>query len=488
MDAAGAAERKNTPMKIQQVSVTVLLGVLASLLSGASIGCTNGIYHSGDEQWLWVSGSNTVGTNGGDGIYGTQGVPSFASVPPTRDSAVGWTDRDGNFWLFGGEGYSPSGPADNLNDLWELDVDAQTWIWMGGADTSNAVGVYGAQGVTASTNVPGSRHGAVSWTDARGNLWLFGGDGNASTSGVGVLNDLWRFNIASQTWVWMSGANAVNASGVYGTQGVAATTNVPGARQAAVSWTDGSGNLWLFGGQDTDTSPTQGYLNDLWEFNPTAQVWIWVSGSNTVGAKGVYGTQGVPATTNVPGARISALSWTDSSGNLWLFGGSGYDSTGAQGYLNDLWEFNPATKTWTWVSGANTVGAKGVYGTQGMAAATNVPGARAGAVSWIDVLGNLWLFGGTGYDSTGAQGYLGDLWMFNPAAQTWTWVNGANTVGAMSVYGTEGVPAVANAPGNRAGAVSWMGVAGDLWLFGGLSSGNPAGTLYDHNDLWAYQP
>ena len=46
----------------------------------------------------------------------------------------------------------------------------------------------------------------------------------------------------------MSGSNATNQNGVYGTKGVASSSNAPGARQLAVSWTDNSGNLWLFGG------------------------------------------------------------------------------------------------------------------------------------------------------------------------------------------------------------------------------------------------
>jgi N-acetylneuraminic acid mutarotase len=36
-------------------------------------------------------------------------------------------------------------------------------------------------------------------------------------------------------------------------------------------------------------------------------------------------------------------SWIDASGNLWLFGGNGYDSTGNFGYLNDLWQYDPGT-------------------------------------------------------------------------------------------------------------------------------------------------
>ena len=36
------------------------------------------------------------------------------------------------------------------------------------------------------------------------------------------------------------------------------------------------------------------------------------------------------------------MSWIDASGNLWLFGGDGYDSVGTQDeYLNDLWKYQP---------------------------------------------------------------------------------------------------------------------------------------------------
>lgn len=92
-------------------------------------------------------------------------------------------------------------------------------------------------------------------------------------------------------------------------------------------------------------------LNDLWEYNPTAKTWTWVSGSNTFDSIGVYGTQGTPSASNIPGSRFGALGWTDSSGNLWLFGGFGRDSAPGvinfPGFLNDLWQFNPVAKTWT---------------------------------------------------------------------------------------------------------------------------------------------
>ena len=48
-----------------------------------------------------------------------------------------------------------------------------------------------------------------------------------------------------------------------------------------------------------------------------------MSGSNTINQVGIYGTKGVPDAANVPGARYDSISWTDSDGNFWLFGGYG---------------------------------------------------------------------------------------------------------------------------------------------------------------------
>jgi len=69
----------------------------------------------------------------------------------------------------------------------------------------------------------------------------------------------------------------------------------------------------------------------------------------------VYGTLGIPAPDNIPGSREQAATWTDSSGNFWLFGGSDPFGSGGGNMLNDLWKFNPSTKEWTWVSGPSTI-------------------------------------------------------------------------------------------------------------------------------------
>ena len=75
---------------------------------------------------------------------------------------------------------------------------------------------------------------------------------------------------------------------------------------------------------------------------------------------------------------MAAVSWTDSSGNLWLFGGDGYDADGGAGYLNDLWEFNPSNQTMGrgWAEAARSQRRLRRLRHVGTPAAGNIPGGR----------------------------------------------------------------------------------------------------------------
>jgi hypothetical protein len=397
---------------------------------------------------------------------------------------------------------------------------------------------------------PGARAFPATWTDARGNKWLFGGEGfpypNSSVSNgqvlPGLLNDLWVYIPSLQEstclgygaytcggWVPANlsilnpavGVYTVNtaplqnqnASGVYGALGVS-SGGAPGARWGSSTWTDGSGNLWMFGGQGYDSGAEDfSLLNDIWEWIPTPPPggldplgagtftgqWIWQGGSNVgsttltplgQGAAAKYGTQGVPSTTNIPGGRWASATFTDSAGNVWLFGGQGVDSTGHIVLLNDLWEYNIAGRTWTWVSGSTVGNENGVYGALGTPAGTNYPGGRQNAVLWVDGSGKVWLFGGFGFDANGTGAPLGatlnDLWEFSGGQ--WTWVSGDNIANQNGTYGIQTLPAATNVPGSRWGAEGWTDASNNLWFFGGWGYGSvtshPQGYL---NDIWEYQ-
>ena len=486
VDAGGSATFTITPNAGYVISgVTGCGGALSgnSYTTGAvNANCT--VTASFSAAFTWVAGSNTTGASG---VYGTQGVAAAANVPGARDGNNTWMDASGNLWMFGGfAGYANaknSMVGNFLNDLWEYSPASGEWTWAGGSNAACSQGVYGTEGVAAAANVPGARTATATWTDASGNMWLFGGGGCDSTGAFVVYSDLWKYSPSSGEWTWVGGPSTPNASGVYGTEGVAAPSNMPGARIAGARWTDGSGNVWLFGGA---TGPTS-HMNDLWEYSPSSGEWTWMGGSNTLNASGVYGTQGVAAGQNIPGARSGALSWTDAKGNFWLFGGYGWDSTGATGLLNDLWEYSPSSGEWTWMSGSNVGNAAGVYGAQGVAAAANVPPSRDSAAAWTDGSGNLWLFGGEGYlVSTGYFHRFNDLWRYSPSSGQWTWVAGSNGFDATGVYGTLGAAAASNVPGARAAIATWQDASGNAWMFGGYQYDDPTNTRFEMNDLWKY--
>jgi N-acetylneuraminic acid mutarotase len=568
-------------------------------------------YNPSTNVWTWMSGRSTVVCAdtycGQPGVYGTKGTPAFGNAPSGRTNAVGWSDSDGNLWLYSGTGDSVVDTTGAFQDVWEFqpnttgepvtatpafspepgsdlstqnvtidDATAGATIYYmidgntpaslytepiavsssatitaiagaaGFANSAVATGNYAVSAVppaapaflpasgnyqTAQTvTLSDTTSGATIYYTTDGSLpnatsatykapitvpssavlhaiaVLAGSPNSAVTSAV--------YTIALPTgsslgaWSYIEGSLRPGQPGIYGNLGVLSISNLPGARQGAASWKDAAGNLWLFGGAGFDDKGASGYLNDLWKYNPATHLWAWVGGSNNLpcpvgsqqlycgGPPGVYGTLGTPATANIPGGRTGAAAWTDSSGHLWLFGGYGVGGNGQLAELNDLWEFDPAGNVWTWWAGDPSsllaferLGRPGIYGQLGVPDATNVPGSRSNAATWMDGKGNFWLFGGTGQDKFGLSAALNDLWMYDVRSHQWVWKGGSNSVEVLTgfvkgSYGTLGVPDEGNIPESRSLAAAWTDSNGNLWLFGGTGGSNN-GTL---NDLWKYDP
>lgn len=143
---------------------------------------------------------------------------------------------------------------------------------------------------------------------------------------------------------------------------------------------------------------------------------------------------------------------------------------------------------WTWIKGTATspvTSGAAVFGTQGVPAAGNTPESMyQSAACWTDSQGNLWQYGG------GNVNYSSALFKYNPGTNMWTWVQGPNTLGNAPVWGTKGVAAPANTPGQRGmGVATWVDAQDNLWLFGGNSIGSGGGTIKGWMaDLWKYDP
>lgn len=524
-------------------------GVVTANVTSIEVDC-------GHNDWTWIDGTNTAGVASPPkpnyGSFPSSAPPldpnPFTNTPGARYSAAGWTDKYGNLFLFGGDGWELAGGAQEdtldapMNDLWvcviPIGYDYCEWQLVGGYDpattgltsplptTVGAAIIANAQHEGQSGSYPGApaappaRLGAATWTDSAGNLWLFGG----KSVGAHFLNDLWKFNTSSfdgsttaytnnpGTWTAVSGGG-LDQPGVYPAS--PGGTGTPGARVNAVYW-QASGKFWLFGGYGVDGSGNYGYMNDLWESTPGG-AWTFVGGSNLANQNGAYGTQGTAAASNIPGGRQEAVGWADANGNLWLFGGEGEDSVGTtNGILNDLWVYNIANNQWTFVMGSNTANQTGVYGLQPFVGPPNTagaagtaglptgssgtfPGSRWGASGWVDAGGNFWLFGGWGLDSTATNGNgaLNDMWVYTPNATagqpgTWTWIKGSNTGSDNGVYGVLTRPYLTHyvfTPGGRSNSTQWVDRYGQLWLFGGegYDSTSTTGNGY-LNDLWRYLP
>lgn len=424
--------------------------------------------------WTWMKGDNTVNQVG---IYGTMGVANTNNKPGARNASTTWRDAAGNLWLFGGSGFG-AGSQGYLNDLWKYEPLTGKWTWVKGDNTTNQFGEYGIQGSSTIANKPGASYSSVSWTDASGKLWLFGGFGFGNAS-MGLLNCLWKYDPETNQWTWVKGSSGVDRTGIYSTQGITNAANEPGARYGSQTWTDANGILWLFGGYGYAAS-SFGILNDLWKYNPTTNQWTWVKGDNAANQFAIYGTKAVANNVNKPGARYVSTSWQDASGDVWMFGGYGFDENYA-GNLNDMWKYNPTTNQWTWMHGDKLIDQKSVFGIQGIPAVGNKPGSRYVSSSWKDANGELLMFGGYGYDAINS-GYLNDFWKYNTTTNRWTWVKGDNTVDQRGIYGIQGMADIANKSGARTGSVSWSDGIGNLWLFGGYGyDGSSSGIL---NDLW----
>ena len=470
-------------------------------------------------QWTWLGGSQEPPpqTFGPYAIYGTRGVAAATNTPGGRRNYQSWRDEQGNFWLFGGFAQP--------DDLWKLDGASGQWTWVAGPNTvgcpSNPCAqwpVYGTVGVPDPTTTPGNREFATTFTANDGTFWLFGGFGLDGRQEKGDLNDLWKFDPASGAWTWVSGTSELTCSPgpliecgqspVLGTQGVPAKTNTPGATQMAAGWATSDGKLWLYGGGTAENQGNGGLPNLLWSFDIATSMWTWLGGKQVENGSSIpatYGTKGVASPSNDPGGRTQAATWTDKAGHLWLFSGDQQP--------NDMWEYDPASNEWTWVSGGNDTacdgsGCLGVYGTLGVASPDNTPGTRIGAITWTAGDGTLWMYGGTGADSVNVPGfgiyqmYLNDLWQFDPVSREWTWMDGesiqpcsqtTNTCSTPATFGVQGTPDPTDTPGGRATSGGWLDLNGNLRLFGGdyffgIDIASELVLDASMDDPWVYQP
>lgn len=454
-------------MKNKSILILFFIGIIGFVKAQQGLG-----------EWTWMKGSNLPNSLGN---FGTQGVSAPTNNPPALYEGYEWTDLNGNFWLFGG--VANSGFMHNA--LWKFDPLTNNWTWIRGSSAPSNSGIYGVQGVSAPNNEPGARGwGGLSWVDNAGDLWLFGGFGFDAFGSLGTLNDLWRYNITSNEWVWMKGSNTITgaATVISGVKGVPNIANTPDGRQETnAGIADALGNLWLFGG--IKPSGNTAY-NDVWKFNISSNIWTWMAGNQT-GLNSVnYGTQNMSAPSNDPGDRYCYTKFVDSQNNLYFLGARLSNISGPD--VCDVWRFSSTTSEWTWVGGANLLNDLGAYLNYCNTVSLNHPLARFEIrASWADSCG-FFFFGGFA-NSSGSLASYNDLWYYNVETNKFTWISGPGIANSAGSFGTMGVSATPNLPRSRGGALAFKDKQANLWLFGGGATSSGTVVFDRLNDLWRYK-
>jgi len=188
------------------------------------------------------------------------------------------------------------------NDLFKYDIAANTWTQL-----------LPTGGPPNNIQFSGSAYDPIGHA-----LWIFGGQ---HVIGGANLNDLWKYDIAANTWTLLSPSGTP-----------------PSARSRTMMVYDVAHALLVFGGQDAGA-----YLNDLWKYDITADSWTQISPSGTL--------------PHIRGHSNHAFDHIN--GDFIIFGGASADPI----CFDDLWKYNVSTNTWSEVSLSNKPGMRARGGT-----------------------------------------------------------------------------------------------------------------------------
>jgi len=71
-------------------------------------------YTPSNNQWAWMGGESTRLSK----IDSNKFISATNKMPRARYNSIGWRDKNGNLWLFGGMGSDSRGLMVSLNDFW----------------------------------------------------------------------------------------------------------------------------------------------------------------------------------------------------------------------------------------------------------------------------------------------------------------------------------------------------------------------------------
>ena len=418
-------------------------------------------------NWVWLKGDTSIYTI--RTFWGEKNIEDSLNQPPPISNSGSWSDSN-YFYLLGG--------ANDFarNAMWKYDIKTNIWTWIKGDSTKNTLGIYGIENIETSENCPGARLSMQLWS-VGSKVYLLGGYGYDMFGRFGItegtLNDLWEYNTLTNNWTWRNGLYNTMMDNISEIKGRPSYLNNPGAKLKCAQWQKGD-TIYVMGGRRFSAADPSDDI--LWAYSISMNEW-WVEKESSSKIP-IYGTKGLSSPSNTPGVRIAPFYWTYNN-KFYLWGGHNLGTK----YKNDLWEYNPSTKEWTWINGSdvdNPMPSK--------LTGSSIPGGRSNGVQFV-LNDTIYIYGGDGIDSTGNEAILNDLWRFDFTSNNWVWLKGAIGGNQYTQYGTMGIPSPSNKPGSRRGSTG-VTYNGKIYMYGGY--GLPKYVLLNAeiyvNDLWSYDP
>lgn len=225
--------------------------------------------------------------------------------PPGRSRHAG-TFGGGYFWVHGGRSReATSGPYEVLDDLWRFDPETRTW-----------------EEIDPPGQTPRGRYNhTIVYDDANEQLLLYAGNGSTSGASPQALEDVWALPADGGGW------RRVDQNGV-----------TPGKRMwHDAFWDSQRARMVVFGGADESAFNIDArYFADVVAFDPTDGTWAqWHDGR--------AGT--------VPAGRFWGRMVHDRQNDVYLMF-AGHDDT-SLGNVNDTWTFDPTSRDWSQMGGAD---------------------------------------------------------------------------------------------------------------------------------------
>jgi hypothetical protein len=275
-----------------------------------------------------------------------------------------------HLFLHGGHIVTSSGQFDYMYaDTWLYRLSDYKWAWVAGMSTNTTTTCPSSTLPSPqSTGSPYPRSNFASCVSADGtSIYMFGGITrmcSGSTISCNhcnffcsqfltimslVLADLWKFDLSTLTWTFLSGSTS-GGTWSYGALNVETSSNFPPPRKGACCWVDTSGNFFLFGGLSSTNdagkfvfkrmlpfverlladSSVSISLNDLWVYRTSSSSWTWIQGSSTGGSS---------SPTTYPMSRMpTAVRWLGPNTVL-LFGGHRTGINAVSPDYEDTWQF-----------------------------------------------------------------------------------------------------------------------------------------------------